>query len=57
MGIIKTTIVDNNRAWDSYLKCALWADRMTYKGTKRKAPFELVYGVEAVLPIHLQMPE
>jgi hypothetical protein len=57
MGILNTTIVNNKRALNSYFKCALWADRMTEKRTTGKAPFELVYGVEAVLPIHLQMPE
>jgi hypothetical protein len=34
----------------------LWADRITKKATTRKSPFELLYGLEAGLPVHLRLP-
>jgi hypothetical protein len=44
------------RSWDSKIKHALWADRITKKATTGKSPFELVYGLEARLPVHLRLP-
>ena len=38
------------------IKFALWADRITKKSAKGKSPFELVYGMNVTLPIHLQLP-
>ena len=35
---------------------ALWVDRITKKSAMGKSPFELVYGVNVTLPIHLQLP-
>jgi hypothetical protein len=34
----------------------LWADRITTKTSTGKTPFELVYGLEAKLPVNLQIP-
>jgi hypothetical protein len=47
---------DNKRAWDSKLKFALWADRVTTKKSLGTSPFQLVYGVEVVFPTQLALP-
>jgi len=54
--IIRKTIGDNKRTWDSCLKYALWADKITKKHATDNSPFELVYGLEVVLPINLRLP-
>jgi hypothetical protein len=46
----------NKRAWDSKLKFALWADRVTTKNSLGTSPFQLVYGTEAVFPTQLALP-
>jgi hypothetical protein len=46
---------ENKKAWDSKIKYALWADRITTKTSTGKTPFELVYGLEAKLPVNLQI--
>jgi hypothetical protein len=47
---------DNKRAWDSKLKFALWADRVTTKKYLDTSPFQLVYVTEAVFPTQLALP-
>jgi hypothetical protein len=54
MAIIKMMVGDNKKSWDSKLKYALWADRITKKSIGHN-PFELVYGMEVTLPIHLKL--
>jgi hypothetical protein len=54
--ILRKTIRDNKRDWDTKLAAALWAYRTTFKVTTRQTPFALVYGIEAVLPIELEIP-
>jgi hypothetical protein len=54
--IIKKLLEDNKKAWDSKLKFALWADRVTTKRSLGVSPFQLVYGVEAIFPTHLALP-
>eukprot|EP00253_Pinus_taeda_P006819 PITA_06819 len=49
--IIKKLLEDNKRNWDSKLKYALWADRVTTKKSTGNSPFKLVYGTEAIFPI------
>jgi hypothetical protein len=56
MNIIKKIVGENKKAWDSKIKYALWEDRITTKTSIGKTPFELVYGMEAKLPINLQIP-
>ena len=55
MTIIKKIVGDNKKAWDSKIKYALWADRITKKSSTGKIPFELVYGLDVTLPIHLKL--
>jgi hypothetical protein len=38
------------------IKFALWADRITKKSSTGKIPFELVYGLDATLLVHLKLP-
>jgi hypothetical protein len=54
--LIKRLLEDNKRAWDSKLKFALWADRVTTKKSLGLSPFQLVYGIGAVFPTHLSLP-
>ena len=56
MTIIKKTVGDNKKAWDSKIKYALWVDQITKKRSTGKSPFELVYGLDVTLPIHLKLP-
>jgi hypothetical protein len=53
MAIIKKVVGDNKKSWDSKTKHALWEDHIMKKEATRKSPFELVYGMEVTLPIHL----
>eukprot|EP00253_Pinus_taeda_P011220 PITA_11220 len=54
--IIKKLLEDNKKNWDSKLKYALWADRVTIKKSTGNSPFKLVYGIEAVFSIQLTLP-
>jgi transposase InsO family protein len=56
MTIIKTTVGDNKKSWDSKIKFSLWADRITKKSAIGKSPFELMYVLDATLPVHLRLP-
>jgi hypothetical protein len=47
---IKRLLEDNKRAWNSKLKFALWADRVTTKRAIGLSPFQLVYGAKYVFP-------
>jgi hypothetical protein len=41
------------KAWDSHLKYALWAYRISTKRLIGTSPFHLVYGIDVVFLIHL----
>ena len=56
MTIIKKTVGDNKKAWDSKIMFALWTGRITKKSSTGRSPFELVYGLDVTLPIHLKLP-
>jgi hypothetical protein len=53
--LIKILLEDNKKAWDSKLKFALWADRVTAKRSLGTSPFQLVYGIEDVFPSQLAL--
>jgi hypothetical protein len=36
---------DNKKSWDSMIKHALWANKITKKESISKIPFEIIYGV------------
>ncbi|XP_020678532.2 uncharacterized protein K02A2.6-like [Dendrobium catenatum] len=54
--LLKKTLDENKRQWHEKLVEALWAYRITYRIPTQATPFALVYGVEAVLPLELQLP-
>jgi hypothetical protein len=43
MTIVKKIVGENKKTWDSKIKYALWADRITKKEATRKSYFELIY--------------
>ena len=53
---IKKLLESNKNNWDSKLKYALWADRVTTKKSTGNSPFKLVHGTEVVFPIQLTLP-
>lgn len=53
--VLKKTITENQRNWDTQLNVSLWANRVTPKRSTGKSPFELVYGKTAVFQIQLAM--
>jgi hypothetical protein len=56
MTIVKKIVGENKRSWDSKIKYALWTDRITKKAATGKNPFELVYGLDVKLSMHLKLP-
>jgi transposase InsO family protein len=54
--IIKNLLEENQKSWDSKLKFALCADRVTNKKSIGTSPFKLVYGTGAIFPIRLVLP-
>ena len=56
MNIIKKVVGENKRSWDIKIKYPLWADQITTKTSIGKTPFELVYGLEAKIPMKIQIP-
>ena len=53
---IRKLLKHNKRSWDSMLKYALWADRITIKQAIGTSPFQLVNGTDAVFPVQLGIP-
>ena len=54
--IIKKMLEQNKKAWDSHLKYALWADRISTKRSINTSHFQLTYGTNVIFPIHLGVP-
>ena len=48
------TISKSRTHWDEKLFAVLWAYRTAYKVTTGCTPFQLVYGLEAILPMELE---
>ena len=53
--LIKKKIEEKPRRWHEVLSEALWAHRISKHGATQVAPFELVYGQEAVLPVEIKL--
>lgn len=54
---ILTKVCEKHRTdWDKKLNIALWSYRTAYKVTTQHTPFNLVYGLEAVVPLEYQVP-
>ncbi|CAM8886700.1 unnamed protein product [Rhodiola kirilowii] len=54
--LLKKVVGKSKRDWHEKIGEALWAYRTTYKTLTQATPYALVYGVEAVLPLELQIP-
>ena len=46
----------NKDDWDEKIPTVLWAYRTAYKRSTDQTPFRLVYGQEAVVPLHFRQP-
>ncbi len=55
MTIVKKLVVDNQKTWHKKIHEALWVDRVTPKREIVISLFELVYGIEANLPLPLEL--
>jgi hypothetical protein len=57
LGKILAKLVNvNHTNWVTMFFIALWAYRTTYKLTTQFMPFELVYGIQLVMPIKFMVP-
>ena len=54
--IMKRSIAEHHRNWNTILYQALWAYRVTPKSSIGNSPFLLVHGVDAILPPNLFLP-
>ena len=54
--LLKKVVAKSKRDWHDRLGEALWAYRPIYKTPTQLDPFALVYGVEAILLLKLQIP-
>ncbi|XP_074297455.1 uncharacterized protein LOC141628182 [Silene latifolia] len=54
--LLRKVVAKSKRDWHERIGEALWAYRTTYKTRTQATPYALVYGVEAVLPLELQIP-
>lgn len=54
--IIRKLVEENQRSWHKALFDALWADKITPKRAIGMSPFQLLYGINAEIPITLELP-
>ena len=54
--MLRRMVGDHKSNWHQTLFSALWAYRTSMKTATGFTPFQLVYGLEAVLPIQCQIP-
>nr|CAN78452.1 hypothetical protein VITISV_007162 [Vitis vinifera] len=48
-------MVETSRDWSEKLPFALWAYRISFCTSTRATPYSLVYGMEAVMPVEIEM--
>ena len=48
-------MVETSRDWSEKLPFALWAYRTSFRTSTRATPYSLVYGMEAVLPVEIEI--
>ena len=48
-------MVETSRDWSKKLHFALWAYRTSFRTSIGATPYSLVYGMEAVLPVEIEM--
>ncbi|GAA0149118.1 hypothetical protein LIER_08377 [Lithospermum erythrorhizon] len=54
--ILKKVVSKSKKNWHEKIEEALWAYKTMYRTPTQSTPYALVYGVEAVLPLELQIP-
>jgi len=54
--IIKKHLEKVGGKWIDELPLALWAYRTTHKSATGYTPFALAYGLEAIIPVELELP-
>ena len=54
--MLRPMVGDHKSNWHQTLFSALWDYRTSMKTTTGFSPFHLVYGLEAILPIHFHIP-
>ncbi|XP_026451901.1 uncharacterized protein LOC113352271 [Papaver somniferum] len=54
--ILKRTVHDHHREWHDQLSLALWAYRISKRGSTGASPYSLVYGEDAILPAEIAIP-
>ena len=55
VNILRKTVMDSKRDWNTKLTVTLWAYRTTYKVTTQATSFSLVYDLEATLLIEYEV--
>ena len=48
-------MVETSRDWSEKLPFALWAYRTSFRTSTRATPFSLVYGMDTLVPIEIEM--
>ena len=48
-------MVETSRDWSEKLPLVLWAYRTYFRTSTRVTPYSLVYGMEIVLPVEIEM--
>ncbi|KAA0062673.1 uncharacterized protein E6C27_scaffold79G001930 [Cucumis melo var. makuwa] len=54
--LLKKIVSKSKRDWQERVGEALWAYRTTYRTSTKVTPYSLVYGVEVVLPLEIEIP-
>ncbi|KNA23095.1 hypothetical protein SOVF_027820 [Spinacia oleracea] len=54
--LLSKVVSKSKRDWHERIGEALWAYRTSYKTATQSTPYALVYGVESILPLELQIP-
>ena len=53
--LLKKVVLKSKREWHERLGEALWAYRTMYRVPTQSTPYALVYGVEVILPLEIQI--
>ena len=48
-------MIENSRDWSEKLPFTLWAYRTSFRTSTGATPYSLIYGMEAVLPVEIEM--
>ncbi|MCO5596584.1 hypothetical protein L7F22_050649 [Adiantum nelumboides] len=54
--VLTKTVSESRTDWDQKLHSTLWAYRVAYKTSIGTTPFNMVYGIQAILPLEFLIP-